>query len=347
MLDFKKNIFHILVFFLFISCVEETPEKKISIRADSLRKEAGKSLQLSWYSLDSALFRSSEKNICEGKFYDSAYKKQVFDYIRTFLYNIKKDSVPCGEIISFVSHRDMKDIYKEIDKKYPSSFRKELIGEFSEGLIRYKACFPLLSVPKKIVFVHSGFNYAFFHSGDAMLCGLDMYLGRYHTFYDYAGIPRYKSRVMDPVYLPVDFIKACWLVQLDTVSQKNNLLDYMVHYGKMYYLLHLCFPEKHDSILLGYTTQQMNYLKRYQSKVWKFLSEKNKLFDHNMKTIHDYTSEGPFTTSISKECPPRIAHWFGYQIMLAFQEKHPELMPENIMKITDAKKILFESKYKP
>ncbi|MCX8081172.1 MAG: hypothetical protein N3F09_08055 [Bacteroidia bacterium] len=320
--------------------------EKIEIKTDSIKQYSGYHLQI--YSLDSVLFETPKEKLTHIQYFPENFRNSVRDYIKSFLVPTwNSDTLPLSSILEFTTHKDMKDIYLEMKKSFPSPYRFQLKEKIRDALLRYQACFPKIKIPEGIVFVHSGFNYAFFRSGKNLLCGLDMYLGRNHVFYDYAGFPRYRSRTADKHYLITDIIKACWLIHTDTSKNLNHLLDHMIYKGKMYYLMHLCVPEAPDSILFGYTSKQMQYIEKYEKKLWEHLTEKNKLFDNNLKTIQNYTAEGPFTSAISKECPPYIAHWFGYQIIKQFIHKNPQILPDSLMKITDSKKILFESKFSP
>jgi hypothetical protein len=342
-----RLVLSVIFIFYFISCTDDIEiEKKITEKADSIKLTSNYVLKT--YSLDSIFFEVPTEKIKHITVFPDPIRNSVKDYIKSFIDpQFNSDTLPVQIISEFVGHKDMKDIYSAIKKIYTPSFRNELRKEIENALVKYLACFPGLSVPESILFVHSGFNYAFFHSGKNLLCGLDMYLGRNHVFYDYAGFPRYKSRLMDKNYLVMDVVKACRIIHSDTMIKKNNLLDHIIDKGKFYYVLHLCFPDAPDSMIMGYTSAQMDYLKKYEKKLWEHLTEKNKLFDNNLKTIHNYTSEGPFTPAISKECPPYIAYWFGYQIIKSFADKHNSIHPDSLMKITDSKKILFEAKYTP
>ena len=106
-------------------------------------------------------------------------------------------------------------------------------------------------------------------------------------------------------------------------------------------------PSVQDSILMGYTTAQMNYLDKYENKLWGFFVKDNKLYDNNMKLISEFTSDGPFTRAISKECPPRVAMWLGKQIVASYMENNEKVTFQELMKENDAQKILSKSKYKP
>jgi uncharacterized protein YjaZ len=78
-----------------------------------------------------------------------------------------------------------------------------------------------------------------------------------------------------------------------------------------------------------------------------FTKTKKLLYTTDHAEIMKYTSEGPFTSAFSKEAPPRIAYWIGWQIVRQYMKNNPDSSVEMLMKETDAQKILSKSKYKP
>ena len=63
--------------------------------------------------------------------------------------------------------------------------------------------------------------------------------------------------------------------------------------------------------------------------------------------VSEFTSDGPFTRAISKDCPPRIAMWLGKQIVKSYMDHNDNVSLEDLMNEKDVQKILQKSKYKP
>jgi hypothetical protein len=96
-----------------------------------------------------------------------------------------------------------------------------------------------------------------------------------------------------------------------------------------------------------FSKEQMDYCKKYEKNLWSYFAEKNRLYETNMKTIQELTSDGPFTGVISKECPPRIAMWVGLQIVRSYMKNNENATLAQLMNEKDAQKILARSKYRP
>ena len=77
------------------------------------------------------------------------------------------------------------------------------------------------------------------------------------------------------------------------------------------------------------------------------MAANNRLYDNNMKTVIELTNDGPYTAAISKECPPRIAMWVGWQIVRSYMKNNESVTLEQLMAEKDAQKILSKSKYRP
>ena len=144
-----------------------------------------------------------------------------------------------------------------------------------------------------------------------------------------------------------DAIRGWVITEFDNSEPVNNLLYHMMFYGKLFYVTDALIPDVNDSLKLGYSGAQMGYCKTYEKNLWGFFAKDNKLYENDLKIISEYTTDGPFTGSISKDCPPRIAMWLGWQIVKSYMEHNPKVTLEDLMNEKDPQKILAKSKYKP
>jgi hypothetical protein len=106
-------------------------------------------------------------------------------------------------------------------------------------------------------------------------------------------------------------------------------------------------PDEPDSVLIGYTSAQMKYCSQYERKLWGFFAEKNRLYESNLATVRELTTDGPFTAAISKECPPRVAMWVGWQIVRSYMSHNKDVSLKSLMAEQDPQKILNKSRYRP
>lgn len=250
-------------------------------------------------------------------------------------------------ILAFVGNKDMHDAFLETQKQINESDINTLEEGMTDCLKRFKHHFPNRKLPKRFVTCMSGFDYNFAYPDSVMAISLEMYLGRDNAFYKMLQWPQYQVRVLNKEYMLPDMVRGWIISEFDNGEPVNNLLNNMIQFGKVFYACDALLPETNDSIKIAYTTAQMNYCKEYEKNVWGYFAENNRLYENNMKTIGELTSDGPFTSAISKQCPPRIAMWIGWQIVRSYMKNNEKVTLEELMNEKDAQKILNKSKYRP
>ena len=257
------------------------------------------------------------------------------------------DSLYTQSLLRFVSDKDMNAAYNDLKKTISDNDIGLLEDNLTEVVKRYKVFFPQRKTPQQFVTFMSGFNYNIVYVDSTLGIGLDMYLGSNNSFYTALQIPKFKSRTMNKEHLLADAVRGWVITEFDNADPVNNLLNHMIFYGKTFYVCDALMPNVHDSLKIGYTTAQLEYCKQYEKNLWGFMVKDNKLYENDLKTVAEFTSDGPFTGSISKECPPRIAMWIGWQIVKSYMEHNEDVTLEQLMAEKDVQKILSKSKYKP
>ncbi|MGE0566866.1 MAG: hypothetical protein AB7O73_02870 [Bacteroidia bacterium] len=299
--------------------------------------------------IDTDVFNLTSENIQNNTSkYLTKYGVFYERYVRSFLNPSGiSDTLYAQNVLSFVNDKDMHETFMDIQKKYPENKRSDIYQELISCAKRYHYFFPKKTLPKQIVFGLSGYNYAVAFVDSTLFVSLDMFLGHNSKFYAMLNWPTYKTRVLSEPYLVSETMRGWMLSELDNEMPTNNLLHHTIFYGKLYYAVKRLVPEAHDSILIGYSSKQLDYCRTYEKELWGFMIEKNKLYENDMRTVQELTSEGPFTGAISKDCPPGIAKWIGWQIVESYMNNNEKVSMEELFNETDAQKILTKSKYRP
>jgi hypothetical protein len=159
--------------------------------------------------------------------------------------------------------------------------------------------------------------------------------------------PLYRSRRFSKEFMVADAMK---LVISDLFPDQSNgkpLVEQMIEKGKQWYLLDKLMPGSPDSIITGYTQEQLDWCENFEGVIWSTIVKNEDLNSINPIVIQTYIGEGPFTQGFSREkSPGNLGQWLGWRIVQKFVDKNSNLKPEDVMKM-DARKILEEAKYKP
>ena len=270
-----------------------------------------------------------------------------FDLYCTRIINVGKPNDPKFSfyLSEFLKDLSVTEIYEESIKQNKDFSKLE--KELSEAFTIYAHYFPNKKTPAIKTFV-SGFNYGIIVNENTLGIGLDMFLGKNHSFYKMVGVPEYLSYFMRKDVIVSEAVKG-WVESEFIIQNEPNqtLLNEMINAGKVLYLADVILPETQDSIKIKYASQQMLWMQENEVKCWKYLVDQKALFKIDYMEKRKFMNDAPFTSNLPRESPPRIGQYFGWQIVRAFMKNNPELTPDKLFSIKDAQLILTKSKYKP
>ncbi len=340
-----KKFFHIplfsLVIALFVTGCGSDRLKDADISGVMIDPVKIKRLENDIYATPPDSFASASKKLQEK--YGNFFNGFIFNIVN---HGEERDSV-YKALKLFVTDRDMKEVYSMVKAAYPDAEITKIEDALTKSFSYFKFHFPTAEMPKQYVSFISGFNYPVTTTDTTLGMSLDMYLGAQNKYYEMLQWPKYKVRFLSKEYLVSDAMR-WWIIHcFDKSEPVNNLLNHMIFHGKMYYALDAVLPFTEDSVKIQYTSRQMDYYNQYKKNLWAHFAEKDRLYKNDLKELAPYVSEGPFTTAISKECPPRIATFIGWQIVRAYMQKNPDVTLQQLMEEKDAQKILTKSKFKP
>jgi hypothetical protein len=339
-----KILFKVLAYGLIVNFLTSCGHNKLDIDTSKVEQEP-----VLFKRLDKDVFlltpeNSQQKMVEYQKKYSTFYTRYVSSIVNN---GGQVDSLYSQTLLRFINNQDIKNAYRDLTKSYSDNDIELLGDDVTEAVKRFKVFFPKRKMPKQFVTFMSGFQYNVVYVDSTLGIGLDMYLGSNNEFYSMMQLPKFRTRTMNKEHVLSDAIRGWVITEFDNADPVNNLLNHMIFYGKIFYVCDALLPNVHDSIKMGYTTAQMQYLDKYEKNVWGFFAKDNKLYDNDMKLVSEFTSDGPFTRAISKECPPRVAMWLGRQIVKSYMEHNDDATLEELMNEKDAQKILSKSKYKP
>jgi len=264
-----------------------------------------------------------------------------------------KDTVVFSQLIPLLADKQVAGLLDTIQQVFPKGYDFE--GRLLPPLKRLHKYFPDLTLPKFRTFGNGYIPDGDIRSADQMVptpdngyfgIGLHYFLGHDLSFYP-PGIPMYLRRRFDKDYLDVMMVREMsdGLVQPVSPAKQPTLLDYAVREGIRLYLIDQLLPETQDSLKICYSSKQMGWAKLYEKNIYKELTPQ--LYSSDALDNQKFLGEKPYTTQLSQESAPRIAQYFGWQVVRAYMKQFPDTKLPALCERTDYEAIFKASKYKP
>ncbi|MCC6384331.1 MAG: hypothetical protein LC117_11420 [Bacteroidia bacterium] len=246
----------------------------------------------------------------------------------------------------FIHDRDIMLLTSKSDSVYADFSACQ--NQISESLSRLHSLLPDWKIPSQLITFISAFNYRIITSDSLLAVALDMFLGgeKEEEMYASVGFPKYMLRKFSPEYLAVDALRGWIQSELPEDSAGHDLISLMIYKGKVQYLLGAVFPDLPDSILFGYTHEQMKWCEQEEANIWAYLIDKDLLFNSQQQQISRFINDGPTTSGMPKESPGSIGLFVGYKIVVAYLKKN-KIPADEFLNNFHAHEILRQSGYKP
>ncbi len=256
------------------------------------------------------------------------------------------DSLFAKQLYEFVTHRPIRKLYDTTQILYKNIEQTE--QKLTEAFRYFKYYFPDRPVPEVVSYI-SEYTLGTFTYGDSLLgIGWDFFLGESFS-YNYQDFPAYIQKTMDKEYLVAKAIEA---VASNLVGERadDRLLDYMISNGKILYIKSLLLPETPDSVLMEWSSKQLDWMENNynERELWIQIINRELLYSKHKTEFDKLIGASPMgTTWMPKTSPGKTANWIGWQIVKAYLEKNPSMTTEELLAIKDAQQILDGSKYRP
>jgi len=204
--------------------------------------------------------------------------------------------------------------------------------------------YPNTPAPKLATVVTAFYNDLYI-SDSLIIVGLDYFLGAEATFrpdeHQYI-LKRFKKESLVPTIM--NFVSN----EFNQIDQAHNtLLSDMVNIGKSFYFTSQVLPCTPDSLIIGYTAEEMKLVGENQEIIWANLIENELLYERNDYMKNKFIGERPNVSEISENCPGRVGAWLGWEIVKKYMKKNSDVTIPELMAETDAHKIFQLAKYRP
>ncbi len=283
---------------------------------------------------------------------DTLFLQQFPDVYRRYsqlFIDAEPDSLLVREMRLFASEPRFIELYER---------RREVLGNMEkekEAITRilqhYLYHFPDASVPE--IYTHivgldlSLLQAAILVTDTVAIISTDFFLGEDFEPYRFIGIPQYQIRWMRPTQIPPRFARELAFLHAGNQDEVETILDEMIYQGKILYFMDAMMPRAHDTTKIRYTHKQLQWIEENQRHVWAYLINNQMLYSSDLRHSQMMIQESPFTAAFTEQSPGRMGHWFGWQIVRRFMDRHPEVSVQELMEMDDAQQILSASGYKP
>ncbi len=251
-----------------------------------------------------------------------------------------------NQLYNFVTDTVLIKVNKKTQEVFPDLTHLETT--IGKAFGRYDYFFPDKNPPVVYTYV-SGMHYEnpVEKNQDLLIIALDVFLGSDYEAYKYLGLPKYRINRMTPDYIPVEVMKTLYNVEINPGFRQKTLLERMIGAGKALVFLDATLPELSDTLKIGYSQKQWDWIENNKKPVWAYLVENQLFYNSSYDLQIEFMQEAPFTTGFGNESTPRLGVWLGWQIVRAYHQNHPEVSLSELINNADAQEILQESGYKP
>lgn len=245
---------------------------------------------------------------------------------------------------AFAADSTMQALQDTIERTFPIG--KEPKQQLADAFAWLHTNMPSIDIPR-VYFINGGFNAPCMMDTGRLGVALECFLGPECSYYEKLQIPLYLRRAMRPERIAPAALIGWTEGMYPPVGDMRTVLDHMLYQGKLLYIAHQALPKLPEHIALGFSKEDIHWLEANEGNMWRYLSEKNVLFESNPLIINQFTGPAPFTRAFGNDSPGRAAAWLGYRIVASYFKANPSAPMERTYFSTDSQQLLAKAKYNP
>lgn len=255
-------------------------------------------------------------------------------------------------IRSWIRHPRTRWLYDTVQHIFPDleAVKKEL----TSALTYAKYYFPEKATPKVYTTISDFGYFPFLYAEDSLRDGigisLEMFVGESFPYRNFTGLNNAFSDYLTRSYNQEHIVRRSlevWIDDMAGAPPGNRLLDMMIHNGKKLYILQQLMPMAHDTVIMDYAAEKLKWVNDHGKNIWYHFTTQDMLYETSLNKIQKYIGPSPASPGMPPEAPGNTASWLGWKIVTAYMKTHPGTTLQNLIKMTDAQKILDESGYRP
>jgi len=247
------------------------------------------------------------------------------------------------DLLAFTQHKDMREAYDSTVIFFDDFSEFEHSLELAFG--QFTNEFPSYPVPEITTFF-GGFNYGVVTYDNNIAIGLENFLGKNSKFYKFLGDPEYLRFQKQKEFILSNVMEVWCNEHFQKYLRERDLLSHMIYKGKVMYFLDKMMLEVSMEDKFRFTSEQLDWVIENEASIWEYLVHEDLLFSKKESDFRSFVSYAPFAKGMPKEAPGRVAYYIGYKMVVEYMGNN-EIDIEQLMCLTDSRKFLQQSKYKP
>lgn len=245
---------------------------------------------------------------------------------------------------TYYSDTTLLRLMADVEARYPDL--QEVEKGLTKGFRELQKEVPGLWVPTVYAQI-SALNESVIVTDSLLGISLDKYMGEdyplYKRFY-YS----YQRRTMRPDRIVPD----CFIFFLMSeypfpMEHGRTLLDVMLHYGKINYVVKQILDYSSSEEALGYSPEEKQWCHDHRKDVWEFIARNNHLAATDPMVVRQYTKPAPSKIFFGEDAPSLVGTWLGTQIIESYMKHHKHVGLQQLLEMTDYKEMFAEAKFKP
>lgn len=322
----------ISVFFYSCTCNRNQEEKNLTELKDT-------TVQISIKRYEKSLFNLKKEDL------QNELKKIKPDY-SFFLEGDLDDQNNIEQIRSYLNDPQMIENFTASQEKFANVTNLE--KQLSSSLTYFKYYFPDKKIPGVYTYICGmDYEHPVIYADSVLLIALDMYLGSGYPLYQALALPLFIRKTMSEEYIVRDCMMAMAEYYCYQEMKDATCLDQMIYEGKKHYFIDAMMPEINDTIKFKYSKKQLDWCYQNEAQMWAFFIDNKLLYSKDDLSYKKFFNEAPFTTSFSKNSPPRTGSWIGWRIVSAYMKKTKATNLNELIRNNNSQEILTLSGYKP
>ncbi|MBR4156570.1 MAG: hypothetical protein IKU01_07710 [Bacteroidales bacterium] len=334
----KKIFITLTIIFslVFVSCQKtNTYKDKLKVSHEHLEPQEIiiKNYSKALFSLDTANFAEEIRSI----------QNEFPIFLEGDLYDINA----VNYIKSFATDTFCIRINKMAEEKFSDT--RKLSNDIKSVYQLFKHYYPNINIPEETYLYVSGIDYntpSIMIFPNSALISMDLYLSNESSIYDYIGMPRYRSYRCQPSFITRDLAESLYSTYIYKQQYQKDVLSEMIDSGKRLFFIEALNPSLPDSVLMGYTSKQMKWVKEFESDIWATMVGNDLLYAKGADVFRNLFGDGPFTQAFSNEAPARLGEYIGLQIIRSYMTNNDASLQE-MLNNKDIQQIFQTSQYKP